>query len=451
MKESIPRPTKASLSVTNADTSKLIYGLEYNKRKDWLPYKNQYMMASTGHNYSAKLEYNPKLGKRFYINGTYRIFEADSSHFALKPENTLLFRLEADWYFFKKLITTNTYYQAGTGQELKRQYSYIEVQPGNGIYQWNDYNKDEIQQLNEFEIAVFKDKAKYIKIFQPTTEYIQTNALQFNQTVTINPAATKTKSTFMKRWFWVSTIKLDRKLYYDNNQKDLYNPIYNSLNDDQLVSLNSFTRSSLFFNRSNPIWGADINYIENKSKQLLTNGIDGRSKTDYNFNLRLNTKHQFSFVTSVFQGNKSYISQFFNTRNYWFDYLSLNPKINWQSNTQFRLSLYFTYYEAKNRAAYGTEKTTNQEIGSELKYNFKENGSLTAKFSYNKIIYTGDENSPIAFEMLNGLQNGQNILWNFNLQQRVSKNVQLNMSYDGRKNEGAKTVHIARVEARYIF
>ncbi|MEI6881117.1 MAG: hypothetical protein WCK82_07300 [Bacteroidota bacterium] len=438
-------------SITNTDTSKIIYGFEYNKRTDFLPLLNQFIQSSIGENYALKFEYNKKPGQRIYLNTTYRIFKADSSNFDLKPENTLLLRLEADWNFLHKLISSNTYYQAGTGQELRRQYSFIEVQPGNGIYQWNDYNNDGIQQLNEFELAIFKDKAKFIKIYQPTTEYIQTNALQLNQTLTINPAATNTKIKWLKKWFWTNTLKLDRKLYFNNNQLQVYNPEYKPSDDTTLVSLNSFTRSSLFFNRSNPIWGIDFNYIDNKNKQLLTNGIDGRSKTEYTTNLRINTKREFSFNATYTQGNKSYISQFFNNRNYWFNFLLINPKINWQWKTFFRVTFYYNYYQAKNNVDYGTESTKNNEGGIELKYNFKENGSISSKISFNHINFIGDINSPIAFEMLNSLQNGNNSLWNLNWQQRVSKNIQLNLSYDGRKNETSKAVHIARVEARYIF
>ena len=39
----------------------------------------------------------------------------------------------------------------------------------------------------------------------------------------------------------------------------------------------------------------------------------------------------------------------------------------------------------------------------------------------------------------------------FALSIQAIKNIMMNISYDGRKNETAKTIHIARVEARYLF
>ena len=70
---------------------------------------------------------------------------------------------------------------------------------------------------------------------------------------------------------------------------------------------------------------------------------------------------------------------------------------------------------------------------------------------YVNINFMGETNSPIGFAMLNGLQNGRNFLWNINLDRRLSKNVQLSLSYEGRKTGTARVVHVGRAQVAATF
>jgi hypothetical protein len=57
----------------------------------------------------------------------------------------------------------------------------------------------------------------------------------------------------------------------------------------------------------------------------------------------------------------------------------------------------------------------------------------------------------VGFAMLEGLQNGNNILWNINFDKRLSQVLQMTISYDGRKTGSAAIVHIGRVQMRALF
>jgi hypothetical protein len=53
--------------------------------------------------------------------------------------------------------------------------------------------------------------------------------------------------------------------------------------------------------------------------------------------------------------------------------------------------------------------------------------------------------------MLQGLAVGQNAVWNINYQQRLGSNLQITINYDGRSADAQRTLHIGRMEARYLF
>ena len=69
----------------------------------------------------------------------------------------------------------------------KREFLYIQVNDGQGVYTWIDYNEDGVKDLNEFEISQFIDQANYIRVFVPSNTYVTTYFNEFNQTVYLRP------------------------------------------------------------------------------------------------------------------------------------------------------------------------------------------------------------------------------------------------------------------------
>ena len=53
--------------------------------------------------------------------------------------------------------------------------------------------------------------------------------------------------------------------------------------------------------------------------------------------------------------------------------------------------------------------------------------------------------------MLEGLQNGQNFIWNITFDQSLSKNILLSLSYDGRKTGDSRVIHVGRAQVRANF
>ena len=110
-----------------------------------------------------------------------------------------------------------------------------------------------------------------------------------------------------------------------------------------------------------------------------------------------------------------------------------------------------SYQFLKSNNTEGGEQLTNHEFTTDIRYNVLSKSTLSSKISYIKINFTGIEDSPVGYAMLEGLQNGNNILWNLNYDKKLSQVLQLTISYEGRKTGDAPVTHVGKLQMRALF
>ena len=76
---------------------------------------------------------------------------------------------------------------------------------------------------------------------------------------------------------------------------------------------------------------------------------------------------------------------------------------------------------------------------------------LTREINYYKITYNGAINNSLAFDMLEGLNAGNNMTWSISVQRSIAKNLQLNLNYSGRKPDNMTTIHAGGMQLRAFF
>jgi hypothetical protein len=53
--------------------------------------------------------------------------------------------------------------------------------------------------------------------------------------------------------------------------------------------------------------------------------------------------------------------------------------------------------------------------------------------------------------MLEGLQTGRNVTWKIGFQKKMSNNLQLSVSYNGRQSEDNRAIHTGSMQMRAFF
>ena len=427
---------------------------EYTRRYDYAPRGADFGLATVADEVNLKGLWAKYKHSRLNWNLTYRNMRADSLFTQERSQETYLGRLEYLLLVKKGFIRANTVYELGSGQQQRIEFTYVQVNPGEGVYTWIDRNMDGVRQLDEFEIANFTDNADHIRVTTFTNDFIRSDNVNFSQSVEMNPAklwrtSKKKPLQFLSKFRNVATFQIQRKTL-ESAEVQPWNPFELSVNDTSLVSLTANIRNTLFFNRTNQKFGAQFGIQDNRNRRILTTGYEARRRTERSLQTRWNPSKKVGVKLDASQGNRFNDSEFFEVKDYDIDFWEIAPEVKYIFRKNTRLTLAYTFADRRNQIN-EKETTQNHDISTEFTYNKVSKSEVSAKFSFVNVTYTGTRNTPVEYAMLDGLQNGKNFLWNLTFDRRISRNVLMSISYEGRKTGENKTVHIGRANVRATF
>lgn len=441
--------------LAESDSTQIQYRVFYGEREDFAVSSNRFATSTHAQNYGAELTLASNPNNRLSATATRRILRIKDEELSdAAPEKTVLLRLDHNMRLWKNAVTTSTNYAIGSGLERKQEFVYLQDPTGQGPFTWIDYNENGIRELNEFETARPEDGDRYIRVYTPTDDYERVYSNKYSQTLNLNPLQSWANSegilNVLSRFNSQTAFRIERKTRREDDA-DRYNPFADQLSDSVLVSRSSSIRSTLFFNRSNPNFAADYGYAVQKSKLPMTAGFESRNSVSHLLRARLTLIKSVGLSVENEIGERESDSDLLSGRTYLIEYYRLKQTLSYQPGTDFRLSLSNEYTDKVNVAPTGGETARLVDLGLELRYNKVETGIFSAQFNAIHIEFDGSANNSLAYEMLDGLQNGRNFTWAAGVQRSIGKNLQLNLTYHGRKSEEIKAVHTGNVQMRAYF
>ena len=439
----------------SAEQKKNKYGITFFTRSDKYPVAKNLIRGDRSMNVNLQTELLANPHHQLLLNTTFRKLKILNDISKQKADETILGRAEYLINEWKNLLVGNILYELGTGQEQKRDFVYLEVPAGTGQYAWIDYNNDGIQQLNEFEEALFPDQAKFIRIFTPTNQFVKANYTTFNYSFQLNPRAVMNRSDLkgfsklISKTNLKSSLQITKKSIAKGNTE--FSPFKYELTDTALITLSTVFLNTFSFNRSSTIWGFDISNLRNSGKNLLTYGYESRKINDWTMKFRWNLSRAFALDVNGRKGFNALYTPSFANRNYELSIHNIEPRLVFIQGTKFRLSTGYKFDTKKNKQSFGGEKSTSNSISLETKYNVLQNSSITGKFTFSNIDYNYPANTTVSYIMLDGLLPGSNYLWTIDVTKRLLNNLELNFVYEGRKPGSSHTVHVGRAAIRALF
>jgi hypothetical protein len=409
--------------------------------------ESELQRVSASDNYYLKSRLIQNKNTRLSVYANFRDYRNTEPN--TPDEQSLNSRVLYNQFLFERMVSLNTAYETNSGTLPRQEFTYVEVNPGEGEYTWNDYNDNGVQELEEFEVSPYPDQAKYLRVLLPNQVFIKTHQNKFSQIITLNGQNWKDEEGFKKvlsHFYNQTSYLINRKVERQGNTFE-FNPFKQRGENELAVNLNF--RNTIFFNRGKQHYTTSYSYISTETKNLLTTGLQENNITSH----KLDFTHKFeeSWLANFNnqQSETENKAENFDGRNYTISSFETNPKLSYLYSPSTRFSIFYQYENQDNQL--GEELLQQQKLGTSFTFNNGQDYSINGEFNYIYNDFTGNEFSPVAYQMLQGLQPNKNFTWSVLAQKKLTGFLDLNLSYFGRKSENSKTIHTGSVQLRAYF
>ncbi|MDX9704414.1 MAG: hypothetical protein RBT46_01735 [Weeksellaceae bacterium] len=427
------------------DTAKVYAQLSYYKRSDDSVRLGSMQRITKSDGWILESKLINQQNHRLEMTAHYRMvkYEVDN----LQKEEYITGNLRWHKGFFRNGLVLTAFYELGSGVEPQREFEYVKVTDGTGIYKWTDYNGDGIQQLDEFEVAEYQDEANYIRVFTNTVNYVKTNKNNFNFSVRFRfKELFDSESKFLARWLWLVSLQSQNSVL--KNGKTLeWNPFSNS---GESLGKSRNLRSVLNFNQGNQYkWSSAYTYNQSLNRNYIFTGGESRDVESHLLNLKYRPWENFYLLNEVEKNRTKSHSDLFESRRFIVEAWRVKPQISYQIETKFSASLNFTYQRKTNIS--GNESLKQSDFGAEIQWNDGSKSSLLGNFNFIKNNFSGNAQSVVGNQMMEGLKPGNNLVWQLIFQRQLNSFLSININYDGRKTEENKAIHSGNIQIQARF
>ena len=447
------------------------YRLSYTFRDDLFPEEDQLVKSIKTDEYSiaSTIRFTPKHNLSFNFGlRDFRVDRQDLTPSNSSSKRTLVGQLNHDMNIFKGLVISNTNYIVNSGQEPKVEFFFERVEPGQGDYIYIG-NQDSTLINANFRFAPDLGTGDYIRLSLINNEFITTNNQTLSHSLRIDPKKyftvkrkeerknkgkrSKNEKSKLEKYLsifsTVSSARINKKL--EQSGSDQGTSFFNfSTQDISLVSFSSLIQNTLFINKGNSKFDSQIGNRRTDNIFTQIGGLEQRSLRESFLRSRVKIHKSTDFITEFRIGNQGYDSVIFPSRNLDVDIYSFNPEISFRPSDNFRIITQYTYSD-RQQTINTMERADSHDFTLEATYRRASDTNINLSVSYVNVEFTGEANSAIEFDLLSGLKNGQNFLWNIFFTKRLSNSVDLNINYEGRRSEGSPTIHIARAQVKATF
>ncbi|MGH7595029.1 MAG: hypothetical protein ACREOI_01705 [bacterium] len=437
---------------------RLKIGAALNQRDDDMRTQHGFLPKSTAltQNYSLSLE----RWRALAADATFTHRERRFDDPRIENVRADLADLRVRFSPYQRALDTDWQYQITNTQVSKQQRVYIKVQPGEGNYRFDPDLNDYVVDLSGFGDYVLR--VIQTEDFTPVVELRARSSIRINFAGLFRPnsSAQEEKEKRGKSWkdylrlvTSETFIRLEEKTsdpqvweIYKLNLSRFQNPRFTqfgtqSLRQDVYLWENNRERSLRY----------RLTTLRELNNQFLGEGLSRRGQLRHELRLTLAHSPKLSSQTEIIlnREGKTFVNsprQDREVRNRTGTLeLSYRPRTVWE-------------FAAGVGAAFDEDRAAPPvtvrafSLKPRSTYSFRGKGRLSGELEWVQVEATIPAGKSLAYELASGNRPGRTLRWNFALEYRVSTNINLAVSYLGRKEpDRPKALHLGKVEMRAFF
>lgn len=443
------------------DTEKLKLDISYNYRKDYEFRDSVLREKALAHTQFYKIIYNPGERLSFQNTATYRDFRLRDTAFArdgLADSKVLMNNFQNTFSTPNRLLFSNFIYEVTAQRLARREIRYLETLPGQGQYEWKDFNGNGLQEISEFVLSYDPARANFIRLLVPSQELFPTIGVNVNGNVRVEFKKVWKKSRNIwketaRNFSTVTNFRTEQRRE-DREGWAAYAPNYRKFfGDTTLLNALYTLRQDVYFFRNSPGGELSLSYLENKSRLFLLSGDETRLTRTWQSRQRGNFSQNVSLENTLSQGGKSNRAAGGDPRNFDISTRGIQPLLNCQFSRQFRMSygLDLIWKENRNDSARIDSRIRTRKIITEWRYNFKDRNNVFGKMEFIQIRQEGESNAAATYELMEGFRKGINLFIQSFATWYLTPSLEFTLNYDLRASQGARPLHSGRMQVRALF
>ena len=404
------------------DTAKNNFGIIAGQRFDYYPANNNLKLMFITRDYGIKYNF---VKSRFSSELSLTRHESISlNNDSIKNIKTFLGRYNLSAKL-SKAIRMRIAGQTLSGSQPVEEYYFVEVPTGQGQYTWIDFNNDGQKQLNEFQITQFADKANYVRIILNSNRYIRTYGNKMNMNLSLRPKTNK--KNFISKITNNFSADLNSSLLIQATSPDKSLTI--NYTDTAITKYSNFNILKARYNLSSNL-AAGLIISNSTNKNLTSTGTEINSRYGKQFSLIWRPENLPAIKIFLEENNENNYSSYFISNNFELHTYNAGIKIERSQNT-FQWN-FIPNYKISSAESGESLRSLSSEIS--VLYN-KKNKQINCSVKLINNVFAGNQQSILAYRMLEGLQNGFNITGDIRLSTQIMKNLYLISTYSLRKSQ----------------